>query len=85
MRQCTYYKGKGGRGTEIVTLKTGRQYPLVLLARLGWGQVALGSEKGKVIGDWIVSLYRRGSKLSTWANFEHCLIINIQYMKRLFS
>jgi len=76
MRHCTYYTG----GTEFVALNTGRQYPLVLLVRLGWGQVALGIEKGKVTGDWIVSLYCRGKKLNNGANSEHSLTVNFQYM-----
>jgi hypothetical protein len=76
MRHSTFYTG----GTEFVALKIRRQYPLVLLVTLGWGQVALGSEKGKVTGDWIVSLYSRGNKLNNGANFENSLIVNFQYM-----
>ena len=66
--------------TEFVALKIGRQYPHVLLVRLGWGQVTLGSEKGKVTGDGIVFLYCRGKKVNNGANFEHSLIVNFQYM-----
>jgi hypothetical protein len=56
---------------EFVTLKIRRKYPLVLLVRLGWRQgITLGSDESTVIGNCIVSIYRRGKKLSIWVNFN---------------
>jgi hypothetical protein len=63
----------GGEKIDFVALKIEKQYSLALLVTLRWGQVALGSEKDKVTGDWIVSLFCRGKKLNNGANFEQSL------------
>jgi hypothetical protein len=70
----------GGGGAEFVALKIGKQYPPVLPVRLRRGQVALGSEKDRVTGNWIVSLFCRGKKLNNGDNFEQSLIVNFQHM-----